>query len=881
MLNVEQVRFDHETKLTGTDRLPKITWEAESDRKNVMQTGYEIQIGTDSDFQKMEYETGEQEGSENFYDLTGNVILKPLTKYYVRVRIRDEKETSTWSRPAYFLTGKVGTGWTAEYISAENEADGDRSAGTYMRKRFYIDKEVGSAYACTTALGLYQFYLDGQKVGEDEFTPGWTSYHNHLLYQVYDLTGYLPRGAHTVGALVGAGWYKGLMGFLDRRNNYGTQTAFLCEIHIRYTDGTEEVIATDGSWEGADSPILFSEIYDGEIYDAGLEIPDWCGNEAEDSDQWRPVQVLPGDKSVLEAQGGCRVKIKNRIPAKEVFVTPAGDTVIDFGQNMTGWAEFSTDGKAGDRVVYSCFEVLDKDGNVYTANLRKAKQQVEYTFGKDGHVVFHPHFTFQGFRYVWIKAWPGTVTAENFTACAVHSDMEETGTFRCSNPDLNQLQHNILWGLKSNFLDVPTDCPQRNERVGWTGDAQIFSRTACYLENVYSFFRKWLKDLAADQTPEGGVPHIVPDLISGYESGDWLLSQGTHSAAAWADSAVIIPWNLYQVYGDKQILQDQYDSMKKWIGFMENHAVDYIWNYRLQFGDWVALDAEEGSYFGATPNDLTCTAYFAYSTGLMEKISRVLGRQDDAERFGALYRKIVDKYQSTFFDATGHLNVQTQTAQIVTLHFGLAPEAFRKNVVQDLLKLLEKENGHLVTGFVGTPYFCHALSDNGCLKEAYDLLLKEDFPSWLYQVKMGATTVWEHWDGIKPDGSMWSPDMNSFNHYAYGAVGEWMYRGIAGIDTDEEAPGYRHAIIRPHVGGGLTFAEGTYKSVYGQIRSFWEVSGREVTLTVHIPVNTTARICLEQAVEVTETDGIVFEKQENGYAGETGSGTWNVTFLLP
>ncbi|MDE7045660.1 MAG: alpha-L-rhamnosidase, partial [Acetatifactor sp.] len=390
----------------------------------------------------------------------------------------------------------------------------------------------------------------------------------------------------------------------------------------------------------------------------------------------------------------------------------------------------------------------------------------------------------------------------------------------------------------------------------------------------------WLRDVAADQTAEGGVPHVVPDIISGKEENDWLLSQGTHSAAAWADVAVINPWTLYLVFGDREILEEQYDSMRKWIDFMREHSTDYIWNYRLQFGDWVALDAEEGSYFGATPNDLTCTAYFAYSTGLFAKIAGILGREEDAASYHGLYERIVEKFRETFFREDGVMTAQTQTAHILALHFDLVPEAFREKTAARLAELLEKENGHLVTGFVGTPYFCHALSRNGYEKEAYELLLKEDFPSWLYQVKMGATTVWEHWDGMKPDGTMWSPDMNSFNHYAYGAVGDWLYRVVLGMEIDEKDPGYHHSIISPQTGDAFDFAEGTYESIYGSLKVRWEKAegGEARRLRITVPHNTAAEIRLEKGAEQIRAEGLRFEAKGGVFTAKCGSGEWEIIY---
>ena len=532
--------------------------------------------------------------------------------------------------------------------------------------------------------------------------------------------------------------------------------------------------------------------------------------------------------------------------------------------------------------------VLDSEGNVYLDNLRKAKATMKYIFSKEETVTWHPRFTYMGFRYALVVSWPGTasgelsseISPENFTAYTLHSNMERTGEITCSNPLLNQLHHNFLWGMKGNFLDVPTDCPQRDERLGWTGDAQIFCRTASYLANTYTFFKKWLRDVEVDQTPEGGVPHVVPNIEEGRTDGNWLLRQGPHSAAAWADVAVIAPWTLYLMFGDKEILKQQYGSMKGWIGFMREHSEDYIWNYRLQFGDWVALDAEEGSYFGATPNDLTCTAYFAYSTGLFAKIARILKKPEAAE-YEALYEKIVQKFQQTFFDKEGNLTAQTQTAHIVALYFKLTPKAYVARTVEGLKRLLEKENGHLVTGFVGTPYFCHALSQNGCVKEAYDLLLKEDFPSWLYQVKMGATTIWEHWDGLKPDGTMWSADMNSFNHYAYGAVGDWLYRVVLGMETDEREPGYRHSIISPQTGDAFDFAEGACESMYGMLKVRWEKGegDKDVRrLLITVPHNTTAEIRLEKGACQVRSEGLEFASEDGIFIARCGSGQWEVSY---
>lgn len=931
MTEIKAVEMDYLKQAIGTDGMPALSWVIQSDGVCVMQTAYQIQLSDTAKFQNVIYDSQKVISKESSgIKSCKKEDLHSCTRYWVRIKVwvkgtfqkENEEEESAFCKPVSFVTGLLDNEWQGDFVSAETKADKSNSKGTYLRKEFQIEKKVKEAYVCSTALGLYHLYLNGGQVGHDEMAPGWTSYHNHLCYQTYDVTDQLQIGENVIGAHIGAGWYKGLMGFIHERNNYGDQTALLLQLTIRYEDGTTQVLSTDESWIGANSPVIFSEIYDGEIYDARLEQSGWnvpgfvpkmdesfhhlteeekkslmhdpltqpfteeekklqrqiAWTYQPSTTAWHTVEVVDFPKTVLTAQPGCRVSVEMELPAQQLFVTPKGEWVVDFGQNLTGCIRFRVKGRQGMKVRLRCFEVLDADGNAYFDNLREAKAQVSYICRDDAKAVYREQFSFQGFRYAMLEGWESLPSKEDFVACVMHSDMEETGHFSCSNLLLNQLEHNIEWGLRGNFLDIPTDCPQRDERMGWTGDAQIFCRTASFLRNTWPFFSKWLKDVAYDQTPEGGVPHMVPDLMPFHKITDWLLGQGTHSAAAWADVAVINPWTLYLTYGDKKILEQQFTSMKKWIDFMREHAVDDIWNYKLQFGDWVALDAEEGSYFGATPNDLTCTAYYAYSTGLFVKTCRALGKMEEADKYQAQYDRIVKKFQQTFLDETGVMKVQTQTAHILALYFDLLPESGKAGTIEGLKRLLAKENGHLVTGFVGTPYFCHALSQNGCVKEAYDLLLKEDFPSWLYQVKAGATTVWEHWDGIKPDHTMWSPDMNSFNHYAYGAIGEWMYRVIAGIEIDEKAPGYRHILFAPKTGGNLTWAQGSYESVYGTVAIRWEEKDGRIFVTIRIPVNTTAKLTLEESATEPEGD-IVMQRGEDGLLStEIGSGTWTVSY---
>ena len=881
MLRIRELTVNHLLEATGVDEAPRFSWKIEADGRGFVQAEYQIQIAADADFARIVCDTGRVASDRSINVPVEGFKMEPARIYYARAAVAGAGEKSDWSEALRFVSGLCGTAWKAKYVTAENPPCPESSKGTCVRGDFTVDGEVKEAILFSSALGIYVPYINGERVGEDLLAPGWTSYNRHGLYQTNLVTEHIRQGENAIGVMLGAGWYKGLMGVFSVRNNYGDRTAFLGQLLIRYADGREQTVATDESWIGGDSPVLFSEIYDGEIYDARRENPDWCAPGAA-PEGWRGVAEVEGNIGVLEAQPGCRIRCQEKLPAAKLLVTPEGDRVVDFGQVLTGWPEFAIRGEAGRAYTLKCFETLDAAGNVYIANLRSAKEELHYTCKGSAEERHHPEFTFYGFRYIHLVDWPQDAKAEDFTAWVIHSDMRRTGSFDCSEPLVNQLHHNIRWGMKGNFLDVPTDCPQRNERLGWTGDAQIFCRTSTFLMDVYPFYRKWLKDVQADQTPEGGVAHVVPDLLTGQPAAmnDWLLKNGTHSAAGWADAITICPWSLYLAYGDEQILIEQYESMRKWIDFMRDHAEDYIWNYKLQFGDWVALDAEEGSYFGATPNDLTCTAYYAYSTSLFVKTAKLLGRDADAEAYGALYEKIVDKFRRTFFTPEGDMTVQTQTAHILALHFELAAPEHRERTARGLVKLLEKEGGHLVTGFMGTTYFTQALASHGKVDEAYALLLKDDFPSWLYQVKAGATTVWEHWDGLRPDGSMWSPDMNSFNHYAYGAVGEFLYRFAAGLDADPADPGYHHAFLRPMINGHMARVRASEETPYGELACGWEIDGDTVRVEVRVPANASATLTLPDVAAVTEADGVDFAPDGRGVTARIGSGTYAFCYKM-
>ena len=859
---------------------PVFGWILESDGRNVVQETYHLQVDTSEDFSDPIWDTGVVKSSESAHVVYAGPKLQSSTRYFYRVKITDNHgNESPWSNTAFFETAMLDNSqWKAKFISPEGEDEGDSSKGKLLRKEFKLDGEIAFARVYATALGMYELYINGKGVGNGLLTPGWTNYRERLQYQTYDVTDMLKEGANAIGATLGVGWYKGDLAWKDNRNVYGKRTALLLQMLVRYADGREEIIVSDDSWKASDSPILYSELYHGETYDARQEQEGW-GMPGFDDSHWDKAAVIDQDMSIVVPQDGVFVTRQETLKPISMFKTPKNELVLDFGQNMVGWVRFKVKGKAGDRVVLKHAEVLDAEGNFYTENLRSAKCTIQYILKGEGVETFEPHFTFQGFRYVKVEEYPGEVDPENFEGIVIHSDMERTGNFSCSNELVNKLHHNILWGLKGNFVDIPTDCPQRDERLGWTGDAQVFMKAACYLMGVGPFFRKWFRDMITEQLENGGVPHVIPNVLTGSLEGSVNI-EDNHSATGWADAIVICPWTLYQTYGDKRILEEMYDSMKAWIGYIKGQAQDgVLWNTGFHFGDWVALDAKEGSYFGATPNDLTATAFYAYSTDLVARIARILGKDEDGEEYSRLHDAIVEAFRNEFFTPNGRLAAPTQTAHILSLMFDLVPGEYKDRTIKGLVKLLEDNDGHLTTGFLGTPYFCHVLSQNGRLKEAYDLLLKEDYPSWLYQVKMGATTIWEHWDGIKPDGSMWSPDMNSFNHYAYGAIADWLYGVVAGLDTDPDKPGFKRILMRPQPGGGLTYAQAEYKSVYGKAAIKWAIEGDKMVVDIEVPHNTTAHVILPGAdPEAIDGDGISFTACCGGSEAEIGSGVYRFVY---
>ncbi len=880
---VKQLLCEYKTNPLGIGvAQPRFSWQIASVENNVMQTAYEIRVAlSEGDLNKSGkqlWASGKVNSSQSVNVVYGGPALKSMQKAYWQVRIWDNKNKATaWSAPASWEMGLLEPSqWKASWISLEPETSTEyEKPNHFFRKEFNVAKKIKSARVYVTSLGLYQLFLNGQKVSNDLFTPGWTSYKKRLQYQTYDVTPML-KTKNAIGAILGDGWYRGRIGFTNQNHYYGEKLSLLAQLQITYTDGTSEIIRTDSSWKASTGPIIASDIYDGEKYDARLDMNGW-NNPGFDESKWITATIADYSKSILVSPEGEVVRAIQEIKPIKLITTPKGETVYDMGQNMVGWVKLSVQGNKGDQVTLNFAEVLDKEGNFYTANLRAAKNTDIYTLKGEGIEQFEPHFTFHGFRYVKVEGPKTPLAMDQLTGVVIHSDMKPTGTFSCSNQLINQLQHNIQWGQKGNFLDVPTDCPQRDERLGWTGDAQVFSMTAAFNFNVASFYTKWLGDVSLDQSADGKLPHVIPDVLK--EAG---------GSTAWADASIIVPWTVYLAYGDQRILERQYPSMKLWINYMKTRAgEDNLWTGDKHYGDWLAFASSASDYTGATTEkDLIATAYYCYSTKLIAKIAAIIGQKEDAEKYAKQAEAIKQAFIQEFVTPNGRLVSHTQTAYSLALAFDLLPENLKDKAAGYLADDVKKFS-HLTTGFVGTPILCKTLSAIGRDDLAFMLLNRQKYPSWLYPVLQGATTIWERWDGQKPNGTFQDVGMNSFNHYAYGAIGEWLYRHVAGIDIDPEQPGYKHIVLNPHPGGGLTNASAEIETLYGKVSSGWKYDGNDFIYEIKVPANTTASVTLpfakaEQINLNSQPLASVIKESlttnQNGVTLKMGSGTYQFRY---
>jgi alpha-L-rhamnosidase len=743
----------------------------------------------------------------------------------------------------------------------------------YLRKAFDASKPIKRATLYASALGLYELHLNGRRVGDDVLSPGWTDYNKRVHYRAYDVTGHVKQGANALGAILGDGWYAGYYSYQGKRNLYGENPRLIAQLQIEYADGSTDRVVTDNSWKASYGPLLEGDLLMGSAYDARLEMPGWDAPKFDDA-QWKPVvldeQIKP--KAHLCAHPGDPVKRVEEIPAKKVTEREPGVFVFDLGQNMVGWVRLRVNGApVGTRITLRHSEMLNLDGSLYTTALRNARATDNYiTAGRESET-WEPSFTFHGFRYVEVTGLASrggqTPSLDTVTGIVAHTAMERSGTFECSNPLVNQLVHNIVWGQKGNYLEVPTDCPQRDERLGWTGDAQFFIPTGAYNFDVAAFFTKWLVDLDTDaQRADGALPSVAPECIN-----------GAYGATAWADAGIVCPYVIYKQYGDRRVIERHYDEMRRYIDYLKNTSKDLV---RTQgaYGDWVNLG-------GGASSEVIGTSYFEHVTRLFAEMAAAIGRKDDAKNYGKLADDIRAVFMKNFVTPDGAIKDSSQTGYALAFTMGLIPPETKDAAAQKFVDEIAKKDWHLGTGFIGTPRLLPGLTLAGKSDVAYRLLLTETFPSWLYQVKLGATTMWERWDGWVPEKGYQDPGMNSFNHYAFGSVGEFLYRTVAGIDTD--GPGYKRIFIAPLPGGGLTWARASYKSVRGEITSAWRLDGDRLTLDFTIPPNTTATVRVptskpdqvqEKGKPIGRAEGVKRLQAEDGAAVfEIVSGSYSFT----
>ena len=864
------------------DPAPRLTWQlAAEDRRGIVQTAYQIKVSTRPGGPADLWDSGRVSSEQSVQVRYAGQPLPSRTRAYWQVTYWDDQGTAVTSQPgaSFWETGLLRRDdWSAQWIGAPWHGDQRRGAhAPYLRKRFELPATPVSARLYITALGLYQAYLNGHQVGSDVFTPGWTDYIKRVQYQVYDVTELLVSGPNTLAGVLGDGWYCGHVS-AEGRERYGHQPRLLAQLEITGRDGQRVTIVSDGTWQVARGAIVENDLLMGESYDARQELAGWPGaapddrtaavttsripdtkstnGEATPPDLWESAMVFPDPKIELSPTLARPVRAHETLTAKSIVKTSTDERregfIFDFGQNLVGNVTLRVKAPAGTTLRLRFAEMLDASGKLYTENLRTARATDYYTCkGDPAGEVWTPLFTFHGFRYAEISGLPDKATPDTATLVArvLHTDLPESGDFTCSDPLINQLQHNIQWGERGNYLEVPTDCPQRDERLGWTGDAQAFIRTGIWNRDVAAFFTKWQRDLADAQGSTGATPPVIPSTDR----------SGSDGGPAWADAMVICPWTVYQCYADRALLEQHFDSIRRYVDFIVTRTLNGI---RLHpdlphwqgFGDWLALDGS-GKVDGGTPKDLIGTAFYAHDLRLLAAMASVLGQDELARRYSAQAEQIKAAFVRRFVTQDGLVAGNTQTSYVLALHFDLVPPELRPKLTAALVRDIRSRGTKLSTGFVGTPYLLHVLTAEGQLDLAYELLMQKEWPSWLYAVTQGATTIWERWDGWTKEKGFQDPGMNSFNHYAYGAVGDWLYRVVAGVELDPAKPGYKHFFLQPRPGTRLTSARAHHRSPYGEIVSDWKKSPETFEWEVVVPPNTSATARFPVPANATVVDG--------------------------
>ncbi|MEU5879945.1 family 78 glycoside hydrolase catalytic domain [Spirillospora sp. NPDC047279] len=880
------------------ERLPRLSWKLRSERRGDAQSAYRITVAlseADLDDGRLLWDTGRRESGDTLLVAYDGPPLQSSTRYHWRVEVHDAGGERAGRADSWFETGLLHADeWRAAWIAADPRAmpvqdppeDQARSERTrhllpcaHLRRDFTLEgPPLVRARAYVSARGLYELRVNGHRVGDAELAPGWTEYRHRVLYQSYDVGDLLREGANTIGAVLADGWWSGFVGFDSRRQalHYGDAPQLIVQLLLDFADGSRRWVTSDGSWREHPGPIRYADLLMGEYVDARQELPGW-DEPGHDDRGWRPVAVAGHDTGVLAASPDRPVRVLDELAARTVERRPDGRFVVDLGQNMVGRVRLTVRGAAaGRRIRLRHAEMLSADGEPYVDNLRTAEATDVYVAAGRPVEVFEPRFTFHGFRYVEVTGYPGDLRPEDVTGRVLSGDTPWTGEFACSDDLVTRLDSNIRWGQRGNFVSVPTDCPQRDERLGWLADAQVFLPTACRNADVSAFFARWMRDVTDAQHPDGAFPDVVPELC--------MTREG---APAWGDGGVIIPWLLYRLYGDRRVLERSFPAMKRWVDHVHRHNPGLIWRHRVgnHYGDWLQVNAE-------TPRDLLATAYFAHSAGLVAETAAVLGAGEDAARYRVLRSAVRDAFIDAFVDPEdGRVDGGTQTGYLLALAFGLLPPHAVSAAVGHLAADIEARGHHLTTGFVGVALLCPVLAAHGRADLAYALLHQDTYPSWNHSLHHGATTIWERWDGWTEDHGFQSPAMNSFNHYSLGSVGEWLYGGVAGIGQRPDSVAYSALLLQPTVGGRLTWARARQETARGTVECGWALQDGELRVDVAVPPGISATLVVptrdpgtvrEGGAPVTGRDDIrIDDRTEGTLTVRLGGGRHRFTAVPP
>ena len=872
---ITRLRCEYLADPLGIDETaPRLSWCLETPRRGARQLAYRIRVASTAEAlaagRADRWDSGRVESGETAHVVYGGTPLRSREVCHWSVEVWDETGASVRSAPAFWTMGLLEkSDWSARWIAADPEIirrDPQAIAPTLtepgtpavFRRAFELPASaaIRRATVYASARGLFELSLGGKRVGEDLFAPEWTDYEKRIHYRSYDVTSLLAAGRNELSATLGDGWWSGYVGWQEQRGRYGSlENSLLVQLEIELSDGSRFTLGTDGSWQCATGPILSSDFMMGEAYDARREPRDWL-----------PAREVAAPAAPLVAQRAEPVRVTETLaPVSHSEISP-GVHLYDMGQNMTGWVRLRVEAPAGTRVQLRHGERLNADGTLYTANLRRAKATDVYVCRGGGVEVFEPHFTFHGFQYVELTGLPGAPLPDAVTGCVIHSSTPPAGHFECSHAGVNRLWLNGLWSQRDNFLSVPTDCPQRDERLGWMGDAQVFCRTAMCNMDVAAFFTKWLIDVEDAQTPEGIFPDVAPRLR---EDINFVGLGNLGGAAAWADAGIIIPYTLWRVYGDLRVVERHWGAMVRWLDWIERNNPEGLRLNKLanNYGDWLCIPSDTSFGTHSPMKNLLATAYWADDAAKMARMARALGREADAARFQAMFERVRAAFQKEWLLADGQLAVETQTAYLLALAFDLLPREVRARAAERLVANIRDLDWRLSTGFVGISHLNPILTLAGHADVAYRLLLQEGYPSWLFPVMQGATTIWERWDSWTIAGGFHKDGMNSFNHYSLGSVGEWLFRHVAGIELDPEQPGFRRFVLQPHLGKGLDHARASYRTLHGEIRSEWKLEGERLTWSVVVPPNTSARILVPSEPGAgLSTDGLAISGREGRFA---------------